>query len=132
MGDEWYSLDPTDRPDTGDEVTNTRYDVGGDVFYNVLDDFDQKTDWYRQYDNTQATAWSIFATTLYFIQQIFVKPIALLFNIKSGNVIEVPGDTLGNTFSLKTPIQYNFQIKEPIKFTFGIASVLSGEQDSDD
>ena len=126
MGDEWYSLDPPDRPDTGDIATNTRYSIGGDVFYNIVDEITQQIDWYRQAGFDQQTGWNIFADILYYIQQFHVRPISLNFTIKDGDIVPFPGQNLPNDYSIIEPVKYNFTIKEPTPFDIYLDKVLSG------
>ena len=58
LGDTWYPHHPDFTP-LGDKCKNTRYTTGGDVWYQVVDDFDQDTSWDILNEWVQTTAWDI-------------------------------------------------------------------------
>jgi hypothetical protein len=58
LGDTFYPHHPDESP-AGDLCKNTRYTVGGDVFYQVVDDFDQDISWDILNEWSQSTSWDI-------------------------------------------------------------------------
>jgi hypothetical protein len=221
-GDSYHASTPTERDASlSDVFMNTRYNVGGNVWFDVLDDGLQGTAWdiltHKLQDtawdilnqnirpiawdilnhinrdiawdilnhnsrdiawdilnhnvrdivwdilntNTRGIAWdilthsnqefswSVFARVLYFIQQFYAKAICFDYNISEPQIFnkqivhpvsfdfkstETIDDTIYlhgevfDTIAVSTPVTFNFQIKKPVKFTFGVATVLEGEQ----
>ena len=58
LGDTFYPHHPDGSP-LGDVCKNTRYTVGGDVFYQVVDALEQDTSWDILNALEQSTAWDI-------------------------------------------------------------------------
>jgi hypothetical protein len=83
-------------------------------------------------ENSQDISWSIFAKTLYFIQQFFVNPIALDFEIIPGQIIPWPGLNLPNDYTINSPVKYDFTVKQPVNFDIYLSTVLQGEEDTID
>jgi len=61
-GDTWYPHHPFPVP-IGDRCKNTRYTTGGDIWFNVVDDFDQDTSWDIINCTEQDTSWDIINCT---------------------------------------------------------------------
>jgi hypothetical protein len=155
--------DPIVRAVSSNDIpANTRHNVGGDVWFDVVDPFDldtawdilnansesiawdilnvflqtvawdiltennQDTSWDIPSAFSQDVAWSIFPEVLFFIAQLYVKPISLNFKTQDGDTVEEQYNLI-TPFTIKNAVPFTFSIKEPTKFTFGIATVLSGE-----
>ena len=58
LGDTWYPHHPDYGP-LGDICKNTRYTTGGNIWYQVVDDFDKDTSWDILNEWVQTTAWDI-------------------------------------------------------------------------
>ena len=130
--DTYFGPDPIERLTTlSDQFANTRYNVGGNVWYSVQDEFTQDTAWtiihgnvqdiawnilteYEQdiawgiskYGISQDITWNIYAKVLYFIQQFNIKAICFGYNIKE-------------------PTQFNKQLAGPVQFAFRPDSVIT-------
>jgi hypothetical protein len=58
--DSFFNPDPTDRLSVASDIyTNTRYNAGGNVWYDVIDELNQGTSWDILNVFLQATAWDI-------------------------------------------------------------------------
>jgi hypothetical protein len=163
FGDLYFNVNPNLRPTAGDVYTNTRYNVGGDVWFDVLDESSQDTAWdilnaflqttawdilnentqpiawdilntfvqdvswgIATGDLTQDVAWRIFPAILFFMTQYHVNPIAFNFKTADGNTVEEQYNLI-QALKINTPVQFTYQIKQPVPFTFGVSTVLSGE-----
>lgn len=131
ISDSFFNPDPDVRDSVvSDTFMNTRYSTDGDVWYGVIDEFTQTTAWDILNVNEQDISWSVFARTLYFLQQFTVKPIAFNFETMSASIVPWPGLNLSNDYTINTPIKYKFTVQEPTHFDIYLATVLRGEEDT--
>jgi hypothetical protein len=134
-GDVWFDVvDPSEQDIAWDILNRNHQDIAWDILnafvrdisFDILNENSQDIAWDIPREFKQDIAWSIFPAVLFFIAQFHVKPIA--FNVKTAD-----GETLEEQYNLiaaltiKTPVQFTYQIKQPVQFTFGIDKVLSGE-----
>jgi hypothetical protein len=58
IGDMWYPHEPYPVP-VGDRCKNTRFTTGGDIWFDVIDDFTQDTSWDILNEWAQSISWDI-------------------------------------------------------------------------
>lgn len=138
MGDSAYGPDPYETVN-GDRACNTRYNVGGDVAFDVIDESLQEVSWDILHAFTQDISWHIFEP-LYAIQCFIVKALCFEYGIKdpvqfNSQVLPINFDFVASavlndtvsikaspveTFTIKRPVQYTFSVQNDINFTFGV------------
>ena len=138
LGDTFYPHHPDFIP-LGDKCKNTRYTVGGDVFYQVVDALEQDTSWDILNTLAQATAWDILNNidqdTSWHIHPAIIEYIAnfvLKFYIETKfdagiiptNFTACPVDS---SFQVASVIDDNIGVKELTGQTaFNIEQILTG------
>ena len=122
LGDTWYPHHPDGSP-LGDTCKNTRYTVGGDTWYQVVDDFDQDVSWDILNTFVQNTAWDILndfdQDTAWDILNVFAQATAWdLLN-------EWSNDTAWNIFPAVIPYIAQFLLRE-LDSSFALKDVTHG------
>jgi hypothetical protein len=137
-GDTFYPHHPDLSP-VGDVFANTRYAVGGDTWFDVIDDKDQDIAWSIVTGMIQDTAWNVFAVQYEFIQHFLSLAIKTNFGtdvittnfavcpVKSNFEVETVTENVVRSKSLAVetviyskPIQANFTLKEVLVTDFKV------------
>lgn len=143
MGDTFFNPDPDDRPSVlSDTFVNTRYLIGGDVWFDVIDESFEETSWDILNVFLQTTAWEILNENF----QDTAWDIPLAFSVISAwNILnQLDAPVTWSIFArvlyymqqfwvkaicfdcnIRMPVDYNFQVLEPLEFTFYPTSELT-------
>lgn len=159
-GDVWFDVITHWYQDTSWDILNVflqniAWDIlnenNQDIAWDILNAFAQNVAWDILNSFKQDISWSVFAETLYYLQQFFVKQICFDYNIDEPvnftrgiyspleftyyptgvitETINLPGFSF-DTISIANPPAYNFQIKQPLVFTINVQNVTSGSKDT--
>jgi hypothetical protein len=136
FGDSYFNVDPITRLTVVSDVyQNTRYNVGGNVWYDVIDESKQDTSWDILHSFLQNTSWAILNENhqdiAWDIINVFAQNIAwslitcldqdiawTIFPKILGYVQRFVVDAICFNFGIELPVDFNYQIKEPLDFTF--------------